>query len=63
MRINLLKHYRLLSFLSGWLAVAALPPYHVFRFCLSAFHYSCGLFKTATQKAWPLRVVTFLPLV
>ena len=50
MKTKLQKHYRLLSFLSGWLAVAALPPYYAFPVLFISFSLLLWLIQNSATK-------------
>ena len=50
MKAKLIKHYRLLSFLSGWLAVAALPPWYAFPVLFVSFSLLLWLIDNCATK-------------
>ena len=50
MKAKLIKHYRLLSFLSGWLAVATLPPWYAFPVLFVSFSLLLWLIDNSATK-------------
>ena len=51
MKAKLIKHYRLLSFLSGWLAIAALPPWYAFPVLFVSFSLLLWFIQNSNSKS------------